>query len=290
MSNVPYYKLVNGFKDHVLDNGIEDYSGYYIEDLIKLHDFDREISLFIFKYILIFEESFVTILSHEISEYISYLDKVYLDKQYYNLGRKTNSGLSEQDILFENVDKILRSRRSPITHYKSSYNNVPPWILIQHMDFGDKKYLYKLSKENIKNKVVEHYFDKVDGNSKYFFAYSLFMMNEYRNCAAHGDIISDSNFINVPMELRKKPFMLALNSKNYRFKEFNKNIGNEGIFLLILSLNRLFRKRTTVKGKFKKELFLIVDGFKYNNELLFKKFSKHANFPYDYKKYLNDVE
>lgn len=289
LSNIPYYKLVNGFKDHILDNNIEDYTGYYVEDLIKLHDFDREISLFTFKYILIFEESFETVLSHEISKYIGFIDDVYLNKNNYNLGRKTDSGLSEQDILFNNIDDIMNSNNTPILHYKNNYNNVPPWILIQHMHFGDKRYLYKLSKENIKNRVINHYFKNINGDNKYFFTYSLFIMNEYRNCAAHGDIISDSNFIKIPIKISKQPFIKGLNSNNYKFVHFNNNIGNEGLFILILCLNRLFRKRSTIKRNFQNELFKIVDDFKYNNTELFNKFSNHINFPYDYKKYLRDV-
>ncbi|MCT1652050.1 MULTISPECIES: Abi family protein [Staphylococcus] len=288
--NIPYYRLINGFKDTILENRTEDYTGFYFEDLIDLYDFDREISLFLFKYIQIFEESLLATLSNEISWNIGYKQSDYLNKANYNLGRKTISGKSEQDILFQNIDKILDDNTiRPIVHYANIHKNIPPWILFQYMSFGDKKYIYKLCKEKVKNSILLHYFNTSNGNLKEFMVYSLNIMHCYRNCAAHGEVISNNSFLNLPKPIHKKAYINALNSKNYRYNQYNREIGINGIFSLVLVLNRLFRNRSTIKSQFTKELISIVDTFKNKNTGLFDKFSQNTRFPKNYKILLEDI-
>lgn len=286
--NIPYYRLINGFKDTILENKNEDYSGFYFEDLIDLYDFDREISLFLFKYIQIFEESLLATLSNEISCNIGYKESDYLNKSNYNLGKKTLSGKSEQDILFKNIDKILNDTIRPIVHYSNIHKNVPPWILFQYMSFGDKKYIYKLCKEQVKNSILLHYFNNSNGNIKEFMVYSLNLMNCYRNCAAHGEVISNNAFMNLPSPIHKKAYINALNSQNYRYNQYNKGVGVNGIFSLILVLNRLFRNRSTIKPQFINELISIIDTFQNKNSKLFEKFINNTKFPKNYKILLED--
>ncbi|MGK4468254.1 Abi family protein [Mammaliicoccus sciuri] len=291
LQNIPYYRLVNGFKDTILESDEENYSEFYFEDLIDLYDFDREISLFLLKYIQIFEESMLATLSNEISYHIGYKEEDYLNKVNYNLGKKTVSGKSEQDILFANINRILSDKTKPIiqpvVHYSKIHKNVPPWILLQYMSFGDKKYLYKLCKEQVKNSILLHYFDDSDESFKTFMLYSLNIMNCYRNCAAHGEVISNNAFLQLP-NIHKREYIYVLNSQNYRYRQYNQGVGSDGIFSLILVLNRLFRKRTTIKAQFIDELINIIETFQNKNPRLYEKFIKKTKFPKDYEFLLQD--
>ncbi|WP_342388115.1 Abi family protein [Salinicoccus bachuensis] len=288
LHNIPYYKLVNGFKNNILKDSKEDYSGYSFEDLIDLYNFDRELSTVIFKYILIFEESFISSLSHYICIHLSYKDQVYLDRSKYNRGKLLPSGATEKDIVFQNIERLKKERIKPIEHYKNYYDNVPPWILFQSMDFGNKKYLYKICSEKIKDDIVSHYLGGYKQHQKDIFMYSLNMMNNYRNGAAHGDIISNTFYIKQP-KISKESYVRGLASKRYVFKNYNEDIGKVGLFSLMLCMNRVFRKRTTVKDDFRNDISKTINDFETNNPKLYGEFCKSMTFPRDYLTYFDDL-
>lgn len=289
LSNIPYYKLVNGFKNNAInlsDKNSEDFLGYDFNDLLDLYNFDRNISMLIFKYILLFEESFISTLSHHVSDFYGYKEEAYLDQSKYRDGKITTSGKTEKEITFSNINNLLADRKKIILHYKDKHANVPPWILFQHLDFGNKKFFYKLLEESLKSKIVYHYLNRSNKKDKWFFMFALNMMNTFRNCAAHGDIVSNSNFIFQP-DIIKENFVKGLNSGKYKYKQFNKGYGTEGLFCLILCMNRLFRNRYTVKVDFKEEIESAFNEFKEINPRIYFKLLEEMNLPKEFLEFLD---
>lgn len=285
--NVPYYKLINGFKENILNNNNENYTGYDFDDLMDLYNFDRKLSLVIFKYILLFEESFTACLSDIVSKCIGYKEKDYLDELKYNQGSKTSSNKTEREIVFNNINTLLSDKKKIILHYQNKHSNVPPWILFQHLDFGNKKFFYKICRENVKKDIMKHYYDIDSQDHRDLFMFSLNMMNNYRNAAAHGDIISNENYIHQPT-IKKVSYIKSLDSSTYKYKHYNRDIGVRGLFSLLLCMNRLFRKRNTVKIDFLNDINDVIEEFSVRNPKLFIQFKNSMNFPHDYKDLLKD--
>ena len=73
-----YYNVTNGYKDLFLEKGADDtpqipekyLPNTHFNELQSLFLFDRELRILFLKYILIFKNSFKTVLSHEFSKNI----------------------------------------------------------------------------------------------------------------------------------------------------------------------------------------------------------------------------
>lgn len=206
-----YYNVINGYKDLFLqkdENGNPITPERYLDDthfdeLKFLFLFDRQLRILFLKYILIFENSFKTVLSHEFSRNYkkpnSYLEiKNYVD----NSPKKV---LHQISILTKTIhDKV--DRKGPIKHYIEDHGSVPLWVLVNYLTIGNLSHIYDILKDTDKNKIAKYYSDKY--NSQYCTTLrlrisskdlqsALKIINLIRNKCAHDERLYNSDFGNV---------------------------------------------------------------------------------------------
>lgn len=67
---------------------------------------------------------------------------------------------TERDNLIKYLNLVVQSEEHPIRYYREKYLNVPSWILVKGLNFGNLYYIYKLSKTAVKNNIVNVFCSK----------------------------------------------------------------------------------------------------------------------------------
>lgn len=239
-----YYNVINGYKDLFLEKGVDDtpviperyLQNTHFDELKSLFLFDRELRILFLKYILIFENSFKTVLSHEFSKKYKKQNS-YLEIQNYN-NNNPKKVLQQISILTKTIhDKVDKS--GAVKHYIEDYGYVPLWVLVNYLTIGNLAYLYDILKDEDKNTIAQYYsikFEKQYRNTPTLVLSSedlgsaLKIINLVRNKCAHDERLYNSNFGNIR----------SANISNYF--EFT-NYDNRKIIVAILYLKVLLDEK-----------------------------------------------
>ena len=206
-----YYNVINGYKDLFLQ---KDASGKYVvperyipnthfNELKALFLFDRELRILFLKYILIFENSFKTVISHEFSKKYPKPNS-YLEIKNY-VGDNPKKVLQQISILTKTIhDKV--DKNGAIKHYIEEHGSVPLWVLVNYLTIGNLAYLYDILLDSDKNAIAKYYSDKYKKQynersmvrlSSEDLGSALKIINLVRNKCAHDERLYNSNFGNV---------------------------------------------------------------------------------------------
>lgn len=199
-----YYEIINGYKTPFLIDPKDDDLGYKeeatFEHIYGLYTLDRKIRESVLQGTEQFEQTFKQILAYTISEEISDNQNNYTAKSHYNKGeahynKKGKFKGTDRDRLLLKFTRILKSSNQPYKHYIDSHGNMPPWILVKGLMFGEAVYWYKLSKPIIRKKVISKMLNidisllqEIDHSLKISQAFGdiLSLCLSYRNLTAHG--------------------------------------------------------------------------------------------------------
>lgn len=154
-----YYNLINGFKDIFVQPGIHPevyYKGVTFDELYLLHQFDKELRLNLSQILIVVERTFGSILAHEFSRVCPNHDWDYLDINKYNTSLMTIDPISQISVieasqlitgnrgLANTLQNAIDNNDPMICHYKTQYNQVPFWVLVNKLSFGTLSKIYKL--------------------------------------------------------------------------------------------------------------------------------------------------
>lgn len=196
-----YYEIINGYKTPFLKEGSSEQfnSTATFEHIFALYKLDKTIATHVLSSLEQFEQTFKQSIAYVIAENISVEYSSYVAKSHYNTGKtkfiKKGIATSEREFLLKKLNKTYNSKANPIKYYREKYGNVPPWIIVKGLTFGESIYWYKLSKPNIRVKIISRMFglnpeiidaaDK-DLKIKQLFGDLLSLYLTYRNQCAHG--------------------------------------------------------------------------------------------------------
>ena len=256
-----YYNVINGYKDLFLKKDSEGnlivpdqyILNSHFNELKSLFLFDRELRILFLKYILIFENSFKTVLAHEFSRNHPKANS-YLEIQNY-VSDNPKKVLQQISILTKTIhDKV--DKDGAIKHYIEEHGFVPLWVLTNYLTIGNLAHIYDILSDSDKNTIAKYYSDKYNKQynttSKLMFSSkdlgsALKIINLVRNKCAHDERLYNSNFGNIRI----------FNISNY----FGcTSFDNTKIFVLILYLKIVLDKKYF--KKFYLELIKIFEYYK----------------------------
>ena len=264
-----YYNVINGYKDLFL---LKDEKGHsvtpekylentHFDELKALFLFDRELRFLFLKYLLIFENSFKTVISHEFSKKYPKVNS-YLEIVNY---REDNPKevLKQISILTKTISDNV-GKKGAIKHYVEEHESVPLWVLVNYLTIGNLSYLYSALKESERNTIAKYYSDKykkqykTDNTLKISsedMESALKIFNLVRNQCAHDERLFNSYYKNIRVSNIAKYFEL-------------KKYDNSRIIVAILYFKVLLNKK--YYKKFYSELNEIFN--KYSKEFITVKF------------------
>lgn len=206
-----YYNVINGYKELFLckdEQGNDIVPERYLphthfNELKALFLFDRELRFLFLKYLLIFENSFKTVISHEFTQKYQKANSYLAIANYRDDNPK---GVLKQisiltKTIHENVDK-----NGAIKHYIEEYGSVPLWVLVNYLTIGNLSYLYSALKDSEKNVIAKYYSDKYTKQykpdnsirlSSEDMESALKIFNLVRNQCAHDERLFSSDYKSV---------------------------------------------------------------------------------------------
>lgn len=206
-----YYNVINGYKDLFLRKDSqgniiapEEYlPNTHFNELKSLFLFDRELRFLFLKYLLIFENSFKTSISHEFSKKYPKANS-YLEIANYR-DDDPKGVLKQISILTKTIHDNVGAKGA-IKHYIEDHGSVPLWVLVNYLTIGNLSYLYSALKDSEKNTIAKYYSDKYTKQYKTSnilrlssadMESALKIFNLVRNQCAHDERLFNSDYKNV---------------------------------------------------------------------------------------------
>ncbi|MCT0948605.1 Abi family protein [Weissella confusa] len=196
-----YHEIINGYQDAFMQLNREHQlfdEGTRFEFLSGLFRFDVRLRLAIRLSTELFELTFKEALSDAIASSYGTQQKEYLNLRNYRQGNTNQYGETDRDWVMKQVKKILKRDKYKLVKHHKEAGNVPPWILIKRLTFGEAKQLFVLIADpKVKNKVVktllpDTFVEKYGMTAaKQFINDLVSLSHKYRNEASHANRMYD---------------------------------------------------------------------------------------------------
>ena len=201
-----YYNIINGYKDIFLDHAMceqhgEDYykDGVTFDHIFALYDFDRTMRNHLIKCILKAETDLKTKTAYAFSEAFpqnfSYLDINNYDASDPQKVTKLIARISAEITM----NSQPKDQGGQIYHYLNKYKELPLWVLINKLTFGEAYHFFAALQRPMKEKIMDEILD--DFEHEYHreiqretvpdrircISNMIDFMNQYRNICAHDE-------------------------------------------------------------------------------------------------------
>lgn len=247
LKEISYYSLIGGYKQPFKHGPSGKYvRGVQFEEIVSLYYFDEELRSLFLKYILHVERQIKSLLSYHFCEKYGDLQKEYLDINNYNNTPNNVTGINKL-IGFLTSAISLPSNYSYIVHHVNAYGNVPLWVAMNALTFGNVAAMYQYSTSDIRAKVSQNYEHVTEGQLHQF----IRVIANCRNVCAHGERLFQfkSRIAGPDTVLHKK---LGINYKNGSYV-----LGKQDLFAIVIALRYLLGNDEF--KMFKKSLKLLIN-------------------------------
>jgi len=183
LSELSYYSLICGYKDLFKNPVSGKYNhGVTFEEIVEFYYFDEELRSLFLKYILHVERHMKSMLSYYFSEKHGDRQGAYLDEGNYNVNKKNQHEIQR---LIKSLKKSvsLPTHYTYIAHHIEAYGNVPLWVAMNALTFGQVSKMYQYTTSDIRTRISKN-FDGVTEKQLHQF---VTIIARCRNVCAHGE-------------------------------------------------------------------------------------------------------
>lgn len=203
-----YYFLINRYKDLFIVPNIKPNifkKGTHFNEIVSVYNFERDLRMILLKYIITIENTLKSVISHEFAKKYGHS---YLDINSYDTKNNDKTRLRDIKGLFNTIKRTIKKgikENEYIKYYNSNYSEIPFWVVINDLSFGNIVGLYNVMYEELKNNISNEFM--MNGDEFYK---SLRVLHFFRNLAAHNQRTFDSK-ANEKIEINEthKEFQLS---------------------------------------------------------------------------------
>ncbi len=184
-----YFNLVNGYKAPFKNKDGNYKKGTSIKDIYSLYIFDDAFRHILMKYILIVELNVKSLLSYSFSEKFGENQSEYQNAMNYKYTPNNQRDINE---LIQIITKQINNawKFFYVDHQKKKHNNIPLWVLIKTLTFGNMSKMYSLQQDCIKSDIAKE-FPLIKENQ---LSIILDILTRYRNVCAHNERLFDFKY------------------------------------------------------------------------------------------------
>lgn len=183
LREIGYFGLIGGYKTPFKNPTTKKYKdGVAFEDIVALYKFDENLRELFLKYLLQIERNMRSLVSYYFTEKYGELQSCYLDGNNYNSDEKYRYDIVKLIEVLKSLAKKT-SGYAYINYQRTTYGNVPLWVLVNGLSFGTISKFYTLLTQDVKVKVSKN-FDCV--NEKQLSQF-LKVATKFRNVCAHNE-------------------------------------------------------------------------------------------------------
>jgi len=178
-----YYNIINGYS-FIFTNQKKYNKGTTLENIRHLYEFDKNLSIIIYKYALTVECNIKALVAHEFSDKHGVDEKLYLNTSCFTQLQRCK--LKVDKLIYDCNEALNEGKkyREYISHNYNKHGHVPFWVLIRALTFGTTAKFYSLMHFNERKAIAECY-----GISEKDLGNMLKMLVLFRNKVAHGERI-----------------------------------------------------------------------------------------------------
>lgn len=229
LEKLSYYSLIGGYKEPFKHAASGNYKhGVTFEEIVSLYFFDEELRTLFLKYILHIERHMKSIISYHFCEKYGEQQQEYLNPNNYTLTKKN---INEVNRLVYSMQKVisLPSRYTYIAHHAKKYNNVPLWVAMNALTFGQVSKIYQYVPNDIQYKISKKFPHVTERQLHQF----ITVIARCRNTCAHGERL-------FSFHIRETIPNTALHKKlEIRQKNGQYITGKQDLFSVVIALRYL---------------------------------------------------
>lgn len=249
LKDIGYFNLIGGYKKPFRNPMTRVYiNNTTFEDVYSLYQFDTSLRKLFFKYLCQIEVKVCTSISYAFCEQFGELQNEYLTETNYNYIPANQTAIDKLVKILKKL-AINNTDYEYINYQRNIHNNVPLWVLINALTFGQtsKMYSFLLSKTQSK---VSLNFEHV--NEKELEQY-LKVLVLYRNTCAHNErLFSYKVYSEIPdTNLHRK---LGIPKTGNQYVK-----GKKDLFSVVIAFRYLLPSEDFVL--FKKDLVKLIDKY-----------------------------
>ena len=272
LMRIGYFPLFGGYKHLFRIPLTKKYKeGTTINEIVALYEFDSNLRELFFKYLLQIERHMRSLMSYYFSEKYGETQAAYLNANNYNNSRRNQKIISR---LMSTLQRAVNTTDYVyINYYRSNYNNIPLWVLINVLTFGNLSKMYKVFAQSLRSKICKN-FDYINQRQMEQF---LSVLTKFRNVCAHGERLFTYRTIdtisNLPLHQK-----MAIPKQGVQYL-----YGKNDLFAVVIALRYLLPPEdfSVFKQKLTAEITNVTKKLVHitENELL-----EHMGFPNNWKK------
>ncbi|WP_239459526.1 Abi family protein [Limosilactobacillus coleohominis] len=187
-----YYNIINGYSRPFLKQKEEYLPGTQFSEIKYLYFFDEEIKRLLFHSILLAEHHIKSVFAYRFAEAYPDEEYAYLDVNSFDHSKSISIAY-----IINKLNQILNKNKkysnNAIHHYVKKYHNVPIWVFVDFIDFGELQTLLNVLRKPIQNKIAKDLTKFVKdniSNSEALFPPEIMLsliknVHETRNICAH---------------------------------------------------------------------------------------------------------
>lgn len=204
LKDIGYFSLIGGYKTPFINPMTRIYqNNTTFEDIYALFQFDQSLRELIYKYLCQIEQKMRQLISYSFCQIHGEQQTAYLNPNNFNRNPKNKSELSKL-INILTFQALKNTEHSYILHQRTTYHNVPLWVLINTLTYGQISHFYALLPFNVKSIISKEFpIMKEHELEKYLKIFTLF-----RNVCAHNERLysfrTQIDFPDTPLHAKLK--------------------------------------------------------------------------------------
>lgn len=240
LKHIGYFPLMGGYKHLFRIPLTKKYKdGTSFDEIVSLYEFDAELRELFFKYLLQIERHLRSLMSYYFSEQYGESQSAYLDANNFNNSRRNHN------TVIRLIATLQRAASTTdyvyINYYRNTYGNIPLWVLINVLTFGNLSKMYKVFPQSLQSKVCKNFGIINQRQMEQF----LSVLTKFRNVCAHGERLftyrTIDNISDLPLH---RKMSIPMNGIQYQY-------GKNDLFAVVIAFRyllpdkdfRLFKKR-----------------------------------------------
>lgn len=272
LERVGYYALISGYKNLYRNKTIGKYrDGTRFEDIVALFRFDERLRELFLRYLLHIERHIRSLISYYFTATHGESQTAYLSACNYDPSDKAKDDIAKLINVLSN--KAVHSKDCEYINYqRTKYSNVPLWVLVNVLTFGNISNMYSCLTQSMRSKICKN-FDLVNENEMSKF---LQVLTKYRNVCAHSERLFSYRVKElIPDTIFHKKLNVSKKGTVYAN-------GKSDLFAVVI-IFKLLLPRDDFK-RFKSDLSLIISGFlNQTSQIAENELLRHMGFPENWK-------
>ena len=179
---IGYFQLIDGYKYLFKVSSTKQYKpAASFDDILALYSFDEELRLVFLGQLLYIERAIKVQVAYNFCKVYGESQQAYLDPNNYQVSRRNSRQINT---LIEKLNDLANGQTDYpyIKHHQQVYHNVPLWVLVNALTFGNISKMFELIPQSMQAEICKNYPLNIAQMKRL-----LSVLTKYRNACAHSE-------------------------------------------------------------------------------------------------------